>query len=117
MSRRSAFPPAIRTGKLRPRCSSNRMPKIVWFLPHMHLRGKDMTYQLEFPSGEKRIVLGVPRYDFNWPFGYQVDQPIKVPKGTKMLVTAHFDNSAHSPTSSTPIRIRTSGGAIRLGKK
>jgi hypothetical protein len=76
--------------------------EIVWFLPHMHLRGKDMTYQLEFPSGEKRIVLSVPHYDFNWQLGYDVDQPIKVPKGTRLLVTAHFDNSANNKFNPNP---------------
>ena len=48
--------------------------EIVWFLPHMHLRGKDMTYKLEFPKGEKRIVLSVPKYDFNWQLGYDADE-------------------------------------------
>ncbi len=76
--------------------------EIVWFLPHMHLRGKDMTYQLEFPTGEKRIVLSVPHYDFNWQLGYDVDQPIQVPKGTRLLVTAHFDNSANNKFNPNP---------------
>jgi hypothetical protein len=80
----------------------NQDAEIVWFLPHMHLRGKDMTYQLEFPTGEKRIVLSVPKYDFNWQLGYDVDQPIKVPKGTKLLATAHYDNSANNRFNPNP---------------
>ena len=57
--------------------------ELVWMSPHMHLRGKDMTYKLVFPDGKEQIVLNVPHYDFNWQLGYDLAQPIKVPKGTK----------------------------------
>ncbi len=71
-------------------------------MPHMHLRGKDMTYQMEFPNGEKQILLSVPKYDFHWQLGYEVEQPIKVPKGTKLRATAHFDNSANNKLNPNP---------------
>jgi hypothetical protein len=58
--------------------------------PHMHVRGKDMTYKLVFPDGKERVVLNVPHYDCNWQFGYDLAESIKVPKGTKMIVTAHY---------------------------
>jgi hypothetical protein len=44
--------------------------ELVWFLPHMHLRGKDMTYSLIYPGAKPEIVLSVPRYDFAWQIGY-----------------------------------------------
>jgi hypothetical protein len=34
--------------------------ELVYMMPHMHFRGKDMTYTLEFPDGRKQIVLDVP---------------------------------------------------------
>jgi hypothetical protein len=80
----------------------NQEAQIVWFLPHMHLRGKDMTYQLEFPTGQKQTVLKVSGYDFNWQLGYDADTPIRVPKGTKLLATAHFDNSANNKFNPNP---------------
>jgi hypothetical protein len=55
--------------------------ELVWFLPHMHLRGKDMTYSLTSPRGKTEIVLSVPKYDFNWQMGYDVASPILVTKG------------------------------------
>jgi hypothetical protein len=76
--------------------------EIVWFLPHMHLRGKDMTYELEFPNGEKQIVLRVPKYDFHWQLGYDAERPIKVTKGTRLRATAHFDNSANNKANPNP---------------
>jgi hypothetical protein len=76
--------------------------ELVWMMPHMHLRGKDMTYVLEYPDGRKETVLNVPRYDFNWQLGYNLAKPIKVPKGTKIIVYAHFDNSPANKFNPAP---------------
>ncbi len=76
--------------------------ELVNMFPHMHVRGKDMTYQLTYPNGETETILSVPRYDFNWQLGYDVAQPIKIPKGTRMKVTAHFDNSANNKFNPDP---------------
>ena len=35
--------------------------ELVWMMPHMHLRGKDMKYTLTYPDGRSEIVLNVPR--------------------------------------------------------
>jgi hypothetical protein len=75
--------------------------ELVWFLPHMHLRGKDMTYRLIYPTGESETVLSV-KYDFDWQLGYEVKQPIVVPKGTRLEAIAHFDNSANNRFNPDP---------------
>jgi hypothetical protein len=80
----------------------NEDVQLVWMMPHMHLRGKDMTYNLEYPTGEKQIVLSVPHYDFNWQLGYYTD--VNVPKGSKMVVDAHFDNSPNNKFNPDPNR-------------
>jgi hypothetical protein len=61
--------------------------------PHMHLRGKDVTYVLTYPDGRDEIVLRVPRYDFHWQFHYELKTPLKIPAGSKMIAIAHYDNS------------------------
>ena len=77
-----------------------RDAELVYLMPHMHARGKDMTYTLEYPDGRKQTILNVPRYDFNWQLGYYTS--IKVPKGTRMLVDAHFDNSTGNKSNPNP---------------
>jgi hypothetical protein len=74
--------------------------ELVYMMPHMHVRGKDMTYVLQFPGGRKQTVLSVPHYDFNWQLGYYTS--IKVPKGTVLHVDAHFDNSANNKFNPNP---------------
>jgi len=70
----------------------------------MHVRGKDMTYKLAYPDGRTETLLNVPRYDFNWQLGYEVAAPIRVPKGSRLTVTAHFDNSANNKFNPDPNR-------------
>jgi hypothetical protein len=75
--------------------------ELAWFMPHMHLRGKDMTYRLIFPDGRQETVLSA-QFNFHWQLGYELDKPIKVPQGTRMVVTAHHDNSANNASNPTP---------------
>jgi hypothetical protein len=74
---------------------------LVWFMPHMHLRGKDMTYRLIHPDGREETVLQAA-FNFNWQLGYELAKPIKVTKGTRMIVTAHHDNSANNRLNPAP---------------
>ena len=75
----------------------------VWTMhPHMHLRGKDMTYTAVYPDGREEIVLRVPKFDFGWQTDYWLAQPITLPKGSKLHVRAHFDNSAANKANPDP---------------
>src|SRR5262245_36012957 len=75
--------------------------ELVWFMPHMHLRGKDMTFRLIYPNGREETVLSA-NFNFQWQLGYEVEEPIKAPKGTRMIVTAHHDNSANNASNPDP---------------
>lgn len=61
--------------------------------PHAHLRGKDFKYAVIYPDGHEVSVLSVPKYNFHWQLAYDLDQPLKLPAGSKLVVTAHYDNS------------------------
>ncbi len=75
---------------------------LTGLMPHMHLRGKDMKYTAVYPDGKQEVLLFVPKYDFNWQINYELAQPKAVPKGTKILVNAHFDNSKNNPANPDP---------------
>ena len=76
--------------------------ELVFMMPHMHVRGKDTRWTLEYPDGRKQVVLDVPRYDFNWQLGYNTS--IQVPKGTKLRVDAHYDNSVNNQFNPNPAK-------------
>ena len=72
------------------------------FAPHMHLRGKDIKYILQWPDGRKQTLLYVPKFDFNWQLHYELDQPLKIPAGSKMIAIAHYDNSLKNRYNPAP---------------
>jgi hypothetical protein len=77
---------------------------ITSFTPHMHVRGKDMTYIAHFADGTDETLLSVPKYDFNWQITYQLAQPRVFPKGTRMEVIAHYDNSPQNKFNPDPTK-------------
>jgi len=80
----------------------SRDVEIYDLLPHMHVRGKDMKYEVVYPDGRRETLLSVPRYNFNWQTMYRLEQPIAIPKGSKMIVTAHYDNSERNKYNPDP---------------
>ena len=62
--------------------------------PHAHMRGKDFTYSVVYPDGHEVTVLTVPKYDFHWQLAYDLETPLVLPAGSKLVVTAHYDNSS-----------------------
>lgn len=75
------------------------------FLPHMHLRGKDFRYEAVYPDGRREVLLNVPRYDFNWQSVYRLTEPKRLPAGTQIVCTAHYDNSANNKNNPDPKKL------------
>ena len=75
---------------------------LVGMNPHAHLRGKSFRYELELPDGTGEVLLDVPRYDFNWQLWYLLKEPRLVPKGSRMICTASYDNSDENPANPNP---------------
>jgi hypothetical protein len=76
--------------------------KLSGLHPHMHGRGKDFEYRVVYPTGESQILLSVPHYNWHWQNWYTFDEPIVLPKGTRIECRAHFDNSANNPDNADP---------------
>jgi thiol-disulfide isomerase/thioredoxin len=70
---------------------------------HMHVRGKDMTFKVTYPDGKNETLLVIPNYNFEWQIGYKWDTGKKrFPKGTRLEVVAHYDNSPFNPFNPDP---------------
>lgn len=83
--------------------------RLIDYMPHMHLRGKDMKYEALYPDGRRETLLWVPRFNFNWQTTYYLKTSIPIPKGTKTIITAHFDNSSRNKYNPDPSK------AVRWG--
>ena len=74
------------------------------FVPHMHVRGKAFKYELTTPDGKCETLLDIPHYDFNWQIQYQLAQPKFIPAGSKVRITAVYDNSTGNPANPDPTK-------------
>ncbi len=70
--------------------------------PHMHYRGKAMRYEVEYPDGEREVLLWVPKYDFNWQFLYEYKEPKFIPAGSTLHMSWWFDNSTENRWNPDP---------------
>jgi mono/diheme cytochrome c family protein len=72
--------------------------------PHMHYRGSAMEYKVVYPDGRSETLLNVPNYSFNWQMTYNPKQSLHVPAGSRIEVTAYFDNSAKNKFNPDPTK-------------
>ena len=77
---------------------------IYGLMPHMHLRGKAMEYKVIYPDGKSEVLLNVPKYDFAWQTDYLLKEPKRLPAGSRIMVTAYFDNSAKNKFNPDPTK-------------
>ncbi|SPF50601.1 conserved exported hypothetical protein [Candidatus Sulfopaludibacter sp. SbA4] len=84
---------------------------LVAITPHMHYRGKDATYELVHAGGRREILLAVPQYNFDWQLQYRFQDPVLMEKGSRMVVTFHYDNSPNNRANPDPAK------AVRWGDR
>jgi len=74
------------------------------FRPHMHTRGKEMSIEAILPDGSRRMIGKVEDYKHIWQLGYEFEEDAKplLPKGTVLLFSAVFDNTADNPLVPDP---------------
>ena len=72
----------------------------VW--PHMHTRGKEMTYLVTYPDGREEVLLSVPNYDFNWQQFYEFEEPARIPAGSTLKTIGSYDNSVANKWNPAP---------------
>ena len=96
------IPPGDPNHEGRATAEFDRPVQLVYSQPHMHLRGKDMDIQLEYPTGEKEMLVSVPHFSFDWQLIYYEQKPRELPKGTKINLLAHWDNSANNKSNPDP---------------
>jgi thiol-disulfide isomerase/thioredoxin len=76
--------------------------RLISLAPHMHYRGKHYLYEAIYPDGRRETLLSVPRWDFNWQNVYRFQEPVKLPKGTRLHSVAHWDNSTNNLLNPAP---------------
>jgi hypothetical protein len=84
---------------------------LLAIFPHMHLRGKSMRVEAVPPCQPAEVLLDVPRYDYAWQDRYVLAEPRSFPAGTRIHVTAQWDNTQDNPVNPDP------GQTVRHGRR
>ena len=61
--------------------------------PHMHYRGSSFRCDIVLPNGTEKTLFSIPNYRMTWQGIYWFENPIALPKGTKIICRGSFDNS------------------------
>lgn len=71
----------------------------LWLMaPHMHRLGKEFRiWHQAVGSSERKLLLELKNWDFDWQCRYAPKEPYLMKKGSTMHVEAIFDNSAGNP--------------------
>jgi len=64
--------------------------------PHAHYLAKEMQGYAILPNLEKRWLLWIKDWDFNWQGDYEYAQPQSFPKGTRLVMHYTYDNTTNN---------------------
>jgi hypothetical protein len=92
--------------------SKSRLPRngqLLSVSPHMHYRGTGFEAWYVNDANEKKRLLNVPAYDFNWQHRYEFADPIPLSSIRRLHGKVEFDNSAGNPFNPDPSQFVTWG--------
>lgn len=61
--------------------------------PHAHYLGKDLLATAVLPDGSKKTLVHIPQWDLKWQGVFRYATPVRLPKGTTILMHYVYDNS------------------------
>jgi mono/diheme cytochrome c family protein len=99
------IPPRANNHKVTACWTTNEDIHLVSAAPHMHFRGKAMEIRAFYPDGRSEALINVPGYDFSWQTMYFFKRPVAIPKGTRFMLTAHFNNSSQNKYNPDPNQV------------
>jgi hypothetical protein len=65
--------------------------------PHMHQLGREIVATATRPDGRVEPLILIDDWDFHWHDHYVFSRPLRLPRGTRIDVSAVFDNSDANP--------------------
>jgi hypothetical protein len=90
---------------------ANTSIKVIGVTPHMHLLGRQIKVEVTLPNGKQpNCMVNIPAWDFKWQGTYVYKEPMSLPGGSKIKLTAIYDNSTSNPLNpNTPPKTVTWG--------
>ena len=77
---------------------------------HAHYLGRSVDGWAVLPGGERRDLLRIEDWSFDWQDEYRYKEPVRLPRGSRIFMRFSYDNSAGNPRNpSRPPRRVTYG--------
>jgi hypothetical protein len=99
-----AIPPGDADAEVVSEITFGEDARLVYAQPHMHLRGKDFELRVVSPAKQTTTILKGD-WNFDWQMGYQYAEPIHLPKGSKLQLISHFNNSVGNRFNPDPAKL------------
>ncbi len=82
----------------------DRPALISSFRPHMHMRGRAQSIEAIYPDGRREMLGRVDNYSHFWQIAYEFEEQAAplLPRGTVLLITTTWDNTADNPINPDP---------------
>jgi mono/diheme cytochrome c family protein len=82
----------------------DRPVMVTSFRPHMHMRGREQSIEAIYPDGRREMLGRVNNYNHFWQISYEFsdDAAPLLPRGTVLLITTIWDNTANNPINPDP---------------
>ena len=82
----------------------NQPAMLQSFRPHMHMRGREQSLEAIYPDGRREMLGRVDKYNHFWQITYEYDDHVAplLPRGTVLLITTLWDNTADNPVNPDP---------------
>ena len=83
--------------------------KVLAIAPHAHYLAGNMQVTARLPGGTAQSLIRIKEWDFNWQTEYFYEDPVSLPKGTRVEFEYTYDNSDKNPRnpSHPPVRVRS----------
>ncbi len=98
------IPPGAESHRVTACYTFDRDVQAMGYTAHMHFRGKASRFEAIYPDGRRETLLDIPDYSFNWQMSYKLKRPQPLPKGTRIVITSHFDNSSRNKFNPDPAK-------------
>lgn len=99
------IPPGADRAEVRECHTTTKDMQLLSLTAHMHYRGRDMRFEVERPGEPRETLLFVPEYSFAWQTVYRLAAPVSIPKGSRLIITAHFNNSSSNKWNPDDTRV------------
>jgi thiol-disulfide isomerase/thioredoxin len=91
------IPPGVQDHRVHGSITISRDEHALAVLPHMHLLGSEIKIRATYPDGQVVPLVWVNPWDFDWQETYIFEEPVPLPRGTRISLDASYDNSTRNP--------------------